>query len=685
MLDAVVAALRRHRRRGGAVRAAQGRARRCVILDNCEHVVDAAAALAVRLLDAAPALRVLCTSQVPLDVDGEARPRARAARARRRRRALHPARRRAAPASSRRGRRRGARPVPLARRAAARDRARRGAHAGRCRSRRSRAGSTTASACCSDPTSRKPERRRALRATIRWSYELLFPDDQRGLWALATFAGGAPLAAVESVLEALDVPAPAAIDVVGRLASRSLVIVDEDDAPRRVRYRLLDSIRAFALEAMAEAGLTDAALAAHAAWFADAAQRPPTACAAAARPTPRVRAGRAGQHRRRPRLERRARPRARAGHRERVRLGVDRPRRQPRRAAHPDRARRRRATRLRRATARRRCCSQRGSRRRPATSSRRASTSARPTATRRRDRRRRPAGALRLLPRLRRVARRRVRAGAWSSPTAAARSTTGSTGPGTRPRTRSSPPGRRSRPATSERAVEALRPGRALAASPSTTRGCTSAATRCSASSPASSTASTTPSRHLARGGETSGRLGFLQTEAYQLAEPRPRPVPGRRLRGRRGHAASSADRQGRGHRRRPPGRARARPPRARAAGARRGRPRPARRSRRPPRGTARPAAASRRRSASACSPRWTPPTASRARKSDSTSRSRRREPTTTPTSRSSRSTRSRGSRGRRATMSPVPMPYFAEADRRIQAAAHFISERDPCGSIKPG
>ena len=43
-----------------------------VILDNCEHVIDAATALAVRLLDAAPGLRILCTSQVPLDVDGEA-------------------------------------------------------------------------------------------------------------------------------------------------------------------------------------------------------------------------------------------------------------------------------------------------------------------------------------------------------------------------------------------------------------------------------------------------------------------------------------------------------------------------------------------------------------------------------------------------------------------------------------
>ena len=87
-------------------------------------------------------------------------------------------------------------------------------------------------AVLSDPTSRRPERRRSLRSTIRWSYELLFPDDQRGLWALATFAGGAPLPAVEFVLEALDVPAAAAIDVVGRLASRSLVIVDDDGAPR---------------------------------------------------------------------------------------------------------------------------------------------------------------------------------------------------------------------------------------------------------------------------------------------------------------------------------------------------------------------------------------------------------------------------------------------------------------------
>ena len=123
----------------------------------------------------------------------------------------------------------------------------------------------------SDPTSRRPERRRALKSTIRWSYDLLFPDDQRGLWALATFAGGASLPAVESVLAALDVPATAAIHVVGRLAARSLVIVDDEDASTSVRYRLLDSIRAFAFDTMTVVGMSERAVAAHAAWFASAA------------------------------------------------------------------------------------------------------------------------------------------------------------------------------------------------------------------------------------------------------------------------------------------------------------------------------------------------------------------------------------------------------------------------------
>ena len=242
-----------------------------VILDNCEHVIDEAADLAARLLDAAPRLRILCTSQVPLGVDGETvfelAPLAlsdamelftRRASVRRRNQLV------GAADDVIRELCRSLDGLPLAiELAAARTKTLSIEEITRRLDDRFNV--------LSDPTSRKPERRRALRATIGWSYELLFPDDKRGLWALAAFAGGAPLSAVEFVLEALEVPASAAIDVIGRLASRSLVSVDDDDPSLPVRYRLLDSIRAFALEAMSDEGLTERALAAHAEWFADAA------------------------------------------------------------------------------------------------------------------------------------------------------------------------------------------------------------------------------------------------------------------------------------------------------------------------------------------------------------------------------------------------------------------------------
>ena len=168
-----------------------------VILDNCEHVIDAAAALAVRLLDAAPGLRILCTSQVPLDVDGEAvfelAPLALAdavALFTRRAAAQRASATTSAPDDAVEELCRSLDGLPLAiELAAARTKTLSIEEITRRLDDRFNV--------LSDPTSRRPERRRALKSTIGWSYELLFPDDQRGLWALATFAGGAPLPAVE--------------------------------------------------------------------------------------------------------------------------------------------------------------------------------------------------------------------------------------------------------------------------------------------------------------------------------------------------------------------------------------------------------------------------------------------------------------------------------------------------------
>ena len=241
-----------------------------LVMDNCEHVVDSVADLAVRLLDACPALHLLATSQVALDIDGETAvelaplPLADAVELFGQRISTHGRHRSGDDPLQVEDLCRSLDGLPLAiELAAARTKTLSVSDIVRRLDDRFNV--------LSDPASRRPERRRALRSTIAWSYDLLFPDDQKGLWALSTFAGGAPLDATEQVLHSLGVPASATIDVVGRLASRSLLIADDDAATGSVRYRLLDSIRAFARDAMADAGNEADALDSHARWIAEAA------------------------------------------------------------------------------------------------------------------------------------------------------------------------------------------------------------------------------------------------------------------------------------------------------------------------------------------------------------------------------------------------------------------------------
>ena len=242
--------------------------RRVLLLDNCEHVIANASALAGTLLEDVPSLRVLATSQVPLGIEDELvhhleplSPESSVAlflaRAREMRRQLVVDDDTTALVEevcrSLDG-------LPLAIELAAarvrslsvRDIARR---------------LDDRFSLLQDPSSHRPERRRALAGAIGWSYDLLFPDDQRGLWALSCFAGSASLAAVEHVLVALEVPADAVVDTVTRLVDRSLVSVDSTD-DGQVRYRLLDSIRAYAADRLTDAGLTETAHRAHAGWYA---------------------------------------------------------------------------------------------------------------------------------------------------------------------------------------------------------------------------------------------------------------------------------------------------------------------------------------------------------------------------------------------------------------------------------
>ena len=94
-----------------------------------------------------------------------------------------------------------------------------------------------------------PTRQQTLRATIDWSYGLLTPDEQRLFTQLAVFVGGCTLDAVETVLgerTGLDV-----LDGLGRLVERSLVR-QREDASGQPRFSMLETIREYALERLAE-------------------------------------------------------------------------------------------------------------------------------------------------------------------------------------------------------------------------------------------------------------------------------------------------------------------------------------------------------------------------------------------------------------------------------------------------
>ncbi|ODV02304.1 MAG: hypothetical protein ABT15_25855 [Pseudonocardia sp. SCN 73-27] len=189
-----------------------------LLLDTCEHLADDVAALVATLLDAAPQLRVLATSRRALGIDGE------------RVRALDPLPEADAVALFRaRAARPGDDPAQLEDLCRALDCLPLALELAAARTRVLTVPEIAARlddrfALLTDPAAR----RRSLDAAIAWSYDLLFPDDQRGLWALAQFPDGAGPAAVAHVLAALDVPAGAALDVVDRLVDRSLVTAGTD-------------------------------------------------------------------------------------------------------------------------------------------------------------------------------------------------------------------------------------------------------------------------------------------------------------------------------------------------------------------------------------------------------------------------------------------------------------------------
>ena len=117
------------------------------------------------------------------------------------------------------------------------------------------------------------ERHATMRATLNWSYDLLVDDEQRLARRLTVFPASFTVTAVEGIEDSIDTDRiDDAPDVLDALVRKSLVQALPVSRHRR-RFRLLETVRAYMLERLADAAETEALGRAHADWILAAYQR----------------------------------------------------------------------------------------------------------------------------------------------------------------------------------------------------------------------------------------------------------------------------------------------------------------------------------------------------------------------------------------------------------------------------
>jgi predicted ATPase len=110
------------------------------------------------------------------------------------------------------------------------------------------------------------DRHQTLRAAIDWSFDLLTEPEQALLARLAVFAGGCTLEAAEEVCSGDGIDPGMVFGLLASLVSRSLLVAEERGP--EVRYRLLETIRQYGEERLGQAGQTGRWQAGHASYYA---------------------------------------------------------------------------------------------------------------------------------------------------------------------------------------------------------------------------------------------------------------------------------------------------------------------------------------------------------------------------------------------------------------------------------
>ena len=248
-----------------------GKRRLLLVLDNCEHLIDAVADLTSEILARCPNVSVLATSREALMLDGErawpvpslgfregaASPAV----------ALFVERARAVVPSFELGKDeehvaeicRRLDGVPLAiELAAARTRSMSPAQI--------RARLEERFKLLTGGSRRALERHQSLRQAVQWSFDLLTPQEQAVLSRASVFAGEFSLEAAEKVCASAGVDELDVVDLLDSLVRKSLMSATRSESV--IRYSLLETIRQFGEEQLAKIGKSETARAAHAEYFA---------------------------------------------------------------------------------------------------------------------------------------------------------------------------------------------------------------------------------------------------------------------------------------------------------------------------------------------------------------------------------------------------------------------------------
>ena len=110
-------------------------------------------------------------------------------------------------------------------------------------------------------------RQQTLRALIDWSYDILTENERLLLRRLSVFTGGWTLEAAEDVCAGDGIDSNDVLDLLTQLINKSLVVVIEHSQGRETRYRMLETIRQYAREKMLEAGGSEIIRHRHLAYF----------------------------------------------------------------------------------------------------------------------------------------------------------------------------------------------------------------------------------------------------------------------------------------------------------------------------------------------------------------------------------------------------------------------------------